>query len=334
MQLSALTRPYVEQAIRLSKTMGRTAFLSDHGYKPARDYFVLYDAGAYDSKAVAGVAYGLMTGTTCGPNNFQGGRAVANRLRELGFDVIQLMDWQLEETILACDLLFQNGWATITESDPRVSELSRLLRTQWNYAQYLDELRGPGSVHHKLEDLRTANPKHPGATKRGGALTLRVAEAFAADPDKMHAMANELRSTGRLGRSDSDAVDDVEEAEPTSTADFVTAAEGKVVRRLVSVRERNPKLRADKIAQSRATRGTIACEVCSFDFEKTYGKLGEGYVHAHHLVPLHFSGEVESTVDDLVLVCANCHYMIHRARPQWLTPLELRNVIDERLRAQ
>ena len=91
----------------------------------------------------------------------------------------------------------------------------------------------------------------------------------------------------------------------------------------MNLRERDPKLRNAKIKQARKLTGAIACEVCGFDFEKVYGELGEGFIHVHHLVPLHFSGETRSTLDDLVLLCVNCHQMIHRRSP-WKTPEELK----------
>ncbi|WP_420833242.1 hypothetical protein [Rhodococcus aetherivorans] len=46
--------------------------------------------------------------------------------------------------------------------------------------------------------------------------------------------------------------------------------------------------------------------MCNFDFEWTYGVLGAGYAHIHHVVPLHASGVVRNSLDDLVVVCANC----------------------------
>nr|WP_240962852.1 HNH endonuclease [Antrihabitans stalactiti] len=80
------------------------------------------------------------------------------------------------------------------------------------------------------------------------------------------------------------------------------------------------------MVQARERRGTIACETCDFDFEVVYGELGAGFIHVHHVVPLHFSGEVETTLEHLVLLCANCHQMIHRG-PSWKTPEELRGII-------
>ncbi|MDN5896921.1 MAG: HNH endonuclease, partial [Nocardioides sp.] len=70
----------------------------------------------------------------------------------------------------------------------------------------------------------------------------------------------------------------------------------------------------------------ISCEVCAFDFGATYGALGEGYVEVHHRLPLHASGPVKTRLEDLALLCSNCHRMIHRARP-WLTPEGLGAVV-------
>lgn len=59
------------------------------------------------------------------------------------------------------------------------------------------------------------------------------------------------------------------------------------------------------------------CAVCGFNFEKTYGKIGEGFIHVHHLKPL-AAAKGRRKVDpktDLRPVCPNCHEMLHRRRP-------------------
>lgn len=58
--------------------------------------------------------------------------------------------------------------------------------------------------------------------------------------------------------------------------DEPVAIEGRVIHRLVRTRERDPKLRERKINQALTHRGHLACEVRSFDFERTYGVLGAG----------------------------------------------------------
>jgi 5-methylcytosine-specific restriction protein A len=57
-----------------------------------------------------------------------------------------------------------------------------------------------------------------------------------------------------------------------------------------------------------------SCSVCGIDFNKTYGDVGKGFIHVHHLIPL-YKIDKEYIVDykkDLIPVCPNCHAMIHR----------------------
>lgn len=55
------------------------------------------------------------------------------------------------------------------------------------------------------------------------------------------------------------------------------------------------------------------CSVCDMSFEKTYGLHGAGFIHVHHLKPLHHikKGYVVDPIKDLRPVCPNCHAMIH-----------------------
>ncbi|MFI8978329.1 HNH endonuclease [Nocardia asteroides] len=331
MLLASLTYPYVLDAIAECDRLGREEFLKTHGFAKAHEYFLLHGGRAYDSKAIVGVAYSLMVGEKHTAKDFSGGRVLADRLRLLGFEVTGDMDWKLEEQILACDLLYENGWLTIPERDQRVVELSKFLRSQWVYSGSIPEYRSTNSVHRKIEDLRTAHPDHAGTATRGGRLSAQVARAFATDPAKMHAVALNLQSNRQLDLPLDYTTDETEEDqspldESASVEDLVTAVEGRELRRMVRVYERDPKLRQQKIALSRKNRGSIACEVCGFDFEHAYPGRGDGYVEVHHVMPLHTTGAKMNGVDDLVLLCSNCHRMIHR-RANWLTPDELRAIV-------
>jgi len=88
-------------------------------------------------------------------------------------------------------------------------------------------------------------------------------------------------------------------------------------RRLASEKEyfaRNPALRRDAIDHY-GTR----CAACGFDFGEAYGELGTGYAEVHHIRPFaELRDAVEArvtTLQDVVVLCANCHRMIHRRRP-------------------
>jgi 5-methylcytosine-specific restriction protein A len=94
--------------------------------------------------------------------------------------------------------------------------------------------------------------------------------------------------------------------------DLPAAVEGR--RQLVSHYdiERDKNIIEDKKNAVRKATGSLACEVCNFDF-RVYRGLGEGFCEVHHLRPLsEVTSTVETSLDDLAIVCANCHRMIHR----------------------
>lgn len=70
-----------------------------------------------------------------------------------------------------------------------------------------------------------------------------------------------------------------------------------------------------------------ACVVCSFDFGAAYGELGQGFIHVHHLRPIHTIGESYELdpENDLRPVCPNCHSMLHRRR----TALSIEELADQ-----
>ena len=70
--------------------------------------------------------------------------------------------------------------------------------------------------------------------------------------------------------------------------------------------------------------------VCGRDFETTYGEIGKGFIHVHHLTPIASIGkEYRLNVDtDLAPVCPNCHYMLHRKNPPF-TIEELKAKLQE-----
>lgn len=100
------------------------------------------------------------------------------------------------------------------------------------------------------------------------------------------------------------------------TVEEVSVPEAR--RRLVShfAIDRSRKIRNAKVAQFSASRGRVYCENCSFDFESKYGDRGAGFIEVHHLVPLAAILPNSLTrLADLMLLCANCHRMVHRRLP-------------------
>ncbi|MFM8998348.1 MAG: HNH endonuclease, partial [Candidatus Limnocylindrus sp.] len=44
-------------------------------------------------------------------------------------------------------------------------------------------------------------------------------------------------------------------------------------------------------------------------------KLGDGFIEVHHLAPLFIDDQPRrTTMSDLLLLCSNCHRMVHRSK--------------------
>ena len=88
-------------------------------------------------------------------------------------------------------------------------------------------------------------------------------------------------------------------------------------------RERDPKLRE----QALALHG-YDCMSCGFNFEAFYGEIGKGFIEVHHVVPLAAAKERRTDPDtDLIVLCANCHRMVHRQKGICLSLNEIRSHI-------
>lgn len=100
--------------------------------------------------------------------------------------------------------------------------------------------------------------------------------------------------------------------------------EGAKIRVEVNRYERSPVNRAACIAHY-GTR----CVACGLDYSEKYGPLGSEYIEVHHRIPVSEMGGSYrlDPVKDLVPVCANCHAMLHRAKPP-LTVEALAQIID------
>ena len=73
------------------------------------------------------------------------------------------------------------------------------------------------------------------------------------------------------------------------------------------------------------------CYVCGFDFAEKYGKLGEGFIEIHHIVPISKRGGSYklNPETDLVPLCSNCHSMVHRHKGEVVDIDELKRIISQ-----
>lgn len=115
-----------------------------------------------------------------------------------------------------------------------------------------------------------------------------------------------------------------------SKVDKIGYKEGRLILKEHMQRERNPEVIKKAKAKFLTEKGSLYCEICKFDFEKTYGLLGKGMIEGHHIRPVCQMEEGDVTlIEDIKMVCANCHRVIHKnMHMDWE---ELKKVIENRM---
>lgn len=228
------------------------------------------------------------------------------------------IDWTRDEIILVCDLISANDWRGVRATQQAVREMSDLLRrAQIHPVDKRDpSFRSTDSVQRKSFDIATQHPDYSGKPTKGNKLDRTVLLDFLAEPDRMRSVARAVRLAILSGTP---AGLPVEEIDPSS----IVASEGSLLLSQHLRRERNPRLRRKKLEEVAGAGRRPTCEVCEFDFGQAYGTVGEGYIEVHHRLPLHASGPRVTRLEDLSLVCSNCHRMLHRSK-KWLAPEDLR----------
>jgi 5-methylcytosine-specific restriction protein A len=226
--------------------------------------------------------------------------------------------WLRDEAILALDLYMREGVNASSEDRQALSDTLRAIPVEPELATNA-KFRSRASVSYKLANFEAINPNTASAGfENASSVDRDVWEEFGDDPDRLADVAAAIRAN-----LDAIAPADAEADEP----DITDAPEGTVLTRMHRVRERSAKLVNAKKASALKEHGKLTCEGCGFDFAATYGSHGDGFIECHHTKPVHTLRKGQRTnVAELVLVCSNCHRMIHR-RAQWLTMDELRGLL-------
>ena len=119
---------------------------------------------------------------------------------------------------------------------------------------------------------------------------------------------------------------------PQTATDFIefledetSYQEGQTVVRTMEQRRRSQQLVRRAKERHLAQNGRLLCEVCGFDFNHQYGV---DYIEAHHTDPIASSMEGrETTMNDLHMLCANCHRVAHLRTPPY-TLAELKHMLS------
>ena len=195
----------------------------------------------------------------------------------------------------------------------------------------IEALKSLGGEAHYTEIAKAAKPLLPSSTSKTFVNNVRrtlythckESLAFEGRVDAFYAANGILSKSGVWG---------LKNYQPTVktmdiTQDDSSFSEGKTALRQHIVRERNKHLiEMAKEAFKKAHGGKLYCEVCGCDFSYHYPGLGDGFIEAHHIKPVSKMKAGEKTkITDLVMVCSNCHSMIHRKKP-WLSKTALSKI--------
>ena len=163
---------------------------------------------------------------------------------------------------------------------------------------------------------------------------LLLEEFLSSNPSKWHFVIrdNELKLRGNSNYviDISQYINNYAEKDITRFEQSYSASEGD--RKLQSHYkiERSPML-IKRFKQYRAELDKdLKCEICGFSFRETYGVLGQGFIEAHHVEPISQRKEnKETTFEDLIIVCSNCHRMLHRKLygKEYLSISELKQIV-------
>ena len=231
--------------------------------------------------------------------------------------------WTRDELILALELYIDLRGKLPDQTDERVIELSNELRTlSLSENANSGTFRNPNGVAMKLGNFRRFDPLQIAEGKtglsRGGKLEEQIWNEFANDIPFLKATTSAIRSFLVKGNLPDLPGEDEGELE---------ASEGRLLARVHLYRERDHKISKKKKDKVFKQTGHLKCEGCNFDFFERYGERGFQFIECHHTKPLSlYDGEMTTKEEDLALVCANCHRIIHRGKP-WLGIEELKAIL-------
>jgi len=213
-------------------------------------------------------------------------------------------DWTEEELILVIEFLDRHGARVPDVSDPEIVALSDKLRSLPIHAPItrLPAFRSPNSIRLKCFNLLANEPglyaaKNLVATnaeiwrRHWGrrALLLSRASMIASSADELLATSAPFEDDGEF-------------------------LEGGIVLRAHRMRERNSGLRPALLKRCMRERGRLECKSCDID-ETAFASAGvaaRSVFEMHHLHPLRHRGKkAKTSLNDVVLLCANCHRLIH-----------------------
>lgn len=210
-------------------------------------------------------------------------------------------DWTRDEVVLALDIYLSCAGKIPGKSHPLVIELSELLQhnpEHMNVARN-SKFRNPDGVAFKLQNIRAVATGV--GLKNTAEIDRLIWEQFGDKPNEVRALAEQIRaaiaSTSKLKRSDQEEL---------------TFPEGRIITRTHIAYERSVSLRRE-LLQSRREADELKCDCCGYRPPLDHcGDWALAALEVHHVTPISRAGQKRTRLNEVALLCANCHRLMHR----------------------
>ena len=183
-----------------------------------------------------------------------------------------------------------------------------------------NDMQSVDKIHHYDQTLAEAIRQHVHEVRRG-----INTQAIRKAANRVISLKRDLFGPTNFGS----ASKVIEASERRSVQlEAVAGIEGRILTRIHVYKERDQNF-ARQVREYHLSHsgGVLACESCAFVPRQTYGVAGNRCIELHHKVPIaELQPDSVTTIDDMALVCASCHRVVHSRTPCY-TIEEMRTMI-------
>lgn len=232
--------------------------------------------------------------------------------------------WSRDEHIVALNFYLKHNPLIPGKDSAEVKNLSELLNRlhQKLEGEAPDKFRNPSGVYMKLMNFRRFDPGYSGKGLEHGNKDEEVVwNLYANDREKLSELALHISHFVQN--------DELTKELPKLVEDEEEGNEGQILSRVHRYRERDRTLVKKKKDKFLTEHSRLHCQACGFDFASFYGERGRDFIECHHTKPVsELDADGKTKLSDLVLLCSNCHRVVHRKKP-WLTFEELKQLLQK-----
>lgn len=208
----------------------------------------------------------------------------------------------------------------IIDDDGEIATLAPLRVSIRNHSSYQidlqDRFRAIAADLTKIEEIRDTHPDLADAITRHWEVL--ATEVNSAEIERAAVEVNSIQDR-LFGLTNSASAIELAKAEarPPVEEEEIFGVEGRLLARIHYYKERDKGLpaRAKKHYKDK-NNGTLVCSACGLDPVGMYGIDGERCLEAHHRIPIEqLQPDSVTRVEDVAVVCASCHRIIHSRKP-------------------